>query len=168
MAHDLDFPLFWLFLRKPEKWTWWIFSPNFESCQSVWHDFSPWWHRSCHIDSVTPAGLARLMHKSHQLKWRDSVMPNQLAWLLRIKGHRHFFLFLSSFLLSSVAVAPLAIVEFLAPYESRGALNHLHELVSQSYWYVCHFYRPIWLYFEFFVWINSCGRVSKLIQCICN
>jgi hypothetical protein len=40
-----------------------------------------------------------------------------------------FFLH-SFFLLSSMAVAPLVILEFLAPYKVHGALNCLYELVS--------------------------------------
>jgi hypothetical protein len=38
------------------------------------------------------------------------------------------------FVLSLLAGAPLAIPGFLPPYDVRGALNRLHELVSRSYW----------------------------------
>jgi hypothetical protein len=57
---------------------------------------------------------ARLMHKSFPCK---ALVTS-------------FFFFL----LSSVVAFSLVILEFSPPYEVRGALNCLYELVSQSYW----------------------------------
>jgi hypothetical protein len=60
------------------------------------------------------------------------VTSNGLAWRVCIKVPRSSFSFF--LLLSSVAVAPLAILEFSPPYEVCGALNRLQELISRSYW----------------------------------
>jgi hypothetical protein len=65
--------------------------------------------------------------ESHRSSWCDLVTSNELAWLVRIKGYRHFFSF---FLLSLVVSALLVILEFLPPYEARGALNRLNELAT--------------------------------------
>jgi hypothetical protein len=58
--------------------------------------------------------------------------------------------------------------KFPHPYEAHGALNYLHELVSRFYW-ICMLFLPAHLVvFQFFVPINSCGRVLKLNQCLCD
>jgi hypothetical protein len=64
------------------------------------------------------------MHKSCYIKWHDSITQNDLTPIS---------LSSSSSLVSSVATALLAILEFSPPYEARGVPNHLHELVSRSY-----------------------------------
>jgi hypothetical protein len=60
------------------------------------------------------------------------VTPVELAQL----SHKRSLTLLSFFILSSVVVAPLTILEFHAPYEAYG--------------YLCRLYQLIWMYFEFF------------------
>jgi hypothetical protein len=120
-------------------------------CALMW--LAPRCHLSCHIDWVTP-------HELRLLTWRDLVMPMELTWLAHQKGPD--LSSLSSFLLSSIAVAQLAILVISHPYKALVALNRLHELVSGSRWVHAFFTASFDCISKFSVWMNSYGRISKL------
>jgi hypothetical protein len=148
-------------------------------CTSVTHgagvwlgaDVAPHWpelRQSVWRDSVAPAGVAQLtdlfhrtLIESHHVRWRESRRSHanhhgtthrqNMAPLL-------LSFFLPSFSSTHLAAAPLAILSSLAKSEPL-----VREINSMSWYrncieYVCRLYRLILLYFEMFVWMNSCGR----------
>jgi hypothetical protein len=95
-------------------------------------------------EGVTPTTMARLTGR---------------IWLPSLSlSFSSLSFFLSSVSSTHLAAAPLAILSSLPKSEPL-----VQEINSMSWYpnrvgYVCRLYRLILLYFEFFIWMNSCGR----------
>jgi hypothetical protein len=93
--------------------------------------------------------LARLMHHSCQFMWHDSIMSNELTWLVRIKNHWLFFLFLFPLILLVVAVAPWWFWGALSDRNWWWLDFSVMSWYPNPIGYIYRIYQLIWLYFDF-------------------
>jgi hypothetical protein len=92
-------------------------------------------HASAHGAIGHHGGTRRATLIQSRQSNRHDACTSHVKWSGLTGVHKSLRSSFSFFLLlSSVAVAPLAILEFSPPYEVCGALNRLQELISRSYW----------------------------------
>jgi hypothetical protein len=123
--------------------------------------------------SVVSSRMAQLTSHRTRRRWshamsvsvtHEGVAPASLAqlpgriWQLLPFSFLLFSFFLPSFSSIHWRPAPLAISSSLPKSEPL-----VREIDSMSWYpnhvgYICHLYHLILLYFEIFIWMNSCGR----------
>jgi hypothetical protein len=121
--------------------------------QSRWLLWRDWQAYSIDVYHVVPCWMVWLTKESHQPPWRDSSAEyGSLSSFFLLSFSLPFF---SS---THLAVAPLTISS--SPRKSEPLVWEINYMswYPNCDGYVCRLYRLILLYFEIFVWMNSCGR----------